>query len=389
MTRVLIFLALSQLRARPWQSLLLVCSVSLGVAILTTALSLTNGFEKDLVNRLLGTSPHVSVYEPLTGKLKNYVPLATEIAKHPQVQAVTPYLQGQGLLTLEGRQTVGVLIRGVDPEQELRQPAWKRYVVAGELDPYAAEQGVLLGIEVARKMGLTVGDTVSLVTGNGQRHRVKVTGLFESGLYEFDAHIAFINLSFAQRAFGFKQAVSGLGVTVKDVFTAQALAQELSRAHMLGARSWADQNRPLLQAMFLERVVIFIVVMFIVLVALMGIGSTMAMWVIEKNREISLLRALGVSARDTGRLFMLQGSLIATIGVVLGSFGGVVLSSLLAIFPMRLAGEVYFLSHLPVDMQLRDFALVALVTLLLSPVASLMPARRAMTLDPIAIIRRT
>jgi lipoprotein-releasing system permease protein len=389
MTRVLVFLALSQLRARPWQSLLLVFSVSLGVAILTTALSLTNGFEKDLVNRLLGTSPHVSVYEPLTGKLKNYAPLATTFAQHPQVQAVTPYIQGQGLLTLENRQTVGVLIRGVDPEQEIHQPTWKRYLIAGELAPYTLQEGVVLGVEVARKMGLTLGDQVSLVTGAGKRHRVKVTGLFESGLYEFDAHIAFVTLRFAQKAFDFPQAVSGLGLTVKDVFQAQALAGEISRTHMLGARSWADQNRPLLQAMFLERVVIFIVVMFIVLVALMGIGSTMAMWVIEKNREISLLRALGISARDTGRLFMLQGSLIATVGVVLGSFGGVVLSSLLAAFPMRLAGEVYFLSHLPVDMQLKDFALVAVCTLVLSPVASLMPARRAMTLDPIAIIRRT
>lgn len=387
--RVLVFLALSQLRARPWQSLLLVCSVGLGVTILTTALSLTNGFEKDLVSRLLGTSPHISVYEPLTGKLKDYGALASKLAKHPQVQAVTPYIQGQGLLTPDGRQTIGVLVRGIDPEQEKHQSSWRRYLVAGRLDPYAMDEGVVLGIEVARKLAVSLGDSVSLITGTGQRHPVKVTGLFESGLYEFDAHIAFVDLAFAQKAFNLRDAVSGLGVTVKDVFQAQTLAREIGHNHMLGTRSWADQNRSLLQAMFLERLVIFIVVMFIVLVALMGIASTMAMWVIEKNREISLLRALGVSAADTGRIFVLQGSFIALTGVVTGSCGGVLLSTVLALFPIRLAGEVYFLSHLPVDMQARDFLLVAVVTLVLSPVASLLPAWRAMKLDPIAIIRRT
>lgn len=387
--RYLVFLALSQLRARPWQSLLLVLSVSVGVAILTTALSLTNGFEQDMVERLLGTTPHVSVYDPLTGKLERHAEVRARIEGRPNVKAVAPFIQGQGLVTTDAKMTVGVMIRGVDPAIEAGNPAWKRYLVAGRLQDLASAPGMVLGAEAARKLGVGIGDTAYVVTGLGKRKAVTVAGLFESGLYEFDAHVAFLTLPTAQAIYGLGGGVTGLAVTVEDVFAAPQLAHALGKDLMLGARSWTDQNKPLLQAMFIERVVIFIVILFIVLVAMIGVGSTMAMWVIEKNREISLLRAVGVSARQAGRLFVVQGTLISAVGIAVGSLGGFVLSSLLAIFPIGLAGEVYFLSRLPVDMEVRDFALVALATLLLSPVASLLPAWRAMKLDPIEVIRRT
>lgn len=387
--RFLLFLALSQLRARPWQGLLLVLSVSVGVAILTTALSLTNGFEQDMVDRLLGTTPHVSVYEPLTGQLRDHEAVRRKIAGRPNVKAVAPFIQGQGLVTTDAKMTVGVMVRGVDPALEASNPAWKRYLVAGSLTDLKTGPGVVLGAEAARKLGVGIGDTAYVVTGLGKRKAVTVSGVFESGLYEFDAHVAFLTLPTAQAIYGLGDGVTGLAVTVEDVFAAPTLAHTLGKELMLGARAWSDQNKPLLQAMFIERVVIFIVILFIVLVAMIGVGSTMAMWVIEKNREISLLRAVGASARDAGRLFVVQGTLISAVGIAVGSLGGFALSSLLAVFPIGLAGEVYFLSHLPVDMEARDFVLVALATLLLSPVASLLPAWRAMQLDPIEVIRRT
>lgn len=387
--RYLVFLALSQLRARPWQSLLLVLSVSVGVAILTTALSLTNGFEQDMVERLLGTTPHVSVYDPLTGKLERHVEVRKRIEGRPNVKAVAPFIQGQGLVTTDAKVTVGVMLRGIDPAIEAGNPSWKRYLVAGALQDLGTAPGMVLGAEAARKLGVGIGDAAYVVTGLGKRKAVTITGLFESGLYEFDAHVAFLTLPTAQAIYGLGDGVTGLAVTVEDVFAAPQLAHTLGKDLMLGARSWTDQNKPLLQAMFIERVVIFIVILFIVLVAMIGVGSTMAMWVIEKNREISLLRAVGVSARHAGRLFVVQGTLISAVGIAVGSLGGFVLSSLLAVFPIGLAGEVYFLSRLPVDMEARDFALVALATLLLSPVASLLPAWRAMKLDPIEVIRRT
>jgi lipoprotein-releasing system permease protein len=387
--RYLLFLAWAQLRVRPWQTLLLVLSVSVGVTILTTALSLTNGFEQDMVDRLLGTTPHVSLYNPLSGGLTRYDEITRQLAGRPHLTSAMPFIQGQGLVTSEAKVTTGVLVRGVDPAIQARSASWGKYMVAGKLEDAEFGPGIVLGTEVARKLGVGLGDRLKVITGVGKQRAATVTGLFESGLYEFDAHVAFMTLPTAQAVFGMPKAVTGIDVQVDDVFLAPKLARDLSTELMLGARSWSDQNRPLLKAMFLERVVIFIVIMFIVLVAMIGVGSTMAMWVIEKNREISLLRAIGVAAPSVGRLFVVQGTLISAVGVALGSLGGVALSLALAAFPIGISGEVYFLSHLPVRMELRDFVLVAACTLLLSPVASLLPALRAMRLDPIEVIRRT
>lgn len=387
--RYLLFLAWQQLRVRPWQSGLLVLSVSVGVTILTTALSLTNGFEQDMIDRLLGTTPHVSVYSPLTGGLEKYEALREKLVDRPHVRAVTPFVQGQGLVATSSSNTVGVLVRGVDPALEQSNPAWKKYLVQGTLADRPEATGIVLGTEVARKLGVGLGDPLAIVTGLGRRKPVVLTGLFESGLYDFDAHAAFVSLPTAQQAYGMGTQVTGLSVLLDDVFAAPKLARAWSDELMLGARAWTDQNRNLLEAMALERLVIFIVILFIVLVAMIGVGSTMAMWVIEKNREISLLRAIGVSAGDIGRLFVMQGSLISAVGVLLGCMGGLALSAALAAFPISLASDVYFLSRLPVKVEPRDFMLVALVTMLLSPVASVLPALRAMRLDPIEVIRRT
>lgn len=387
--RYLLFLAWQQLRVRPWQSMLLVLSVSVGVMILTTALSLTNGFEQDMIDRLLGTTPHVSVYNPLTGALGDYEAVRAKLVDRPNVLAVTPFVQGQGLLATGPSNTVGVLVRGVDPVLEQANPSWRQYLVQGNLADHPGEPGIVLGSEVARKLGVGLGDKLAIITGLGKRQPVRVTGLFESGLYDFDAHVAFLTVATAQKAYGLGHAVTGLSVTLKDVFAAPKLARDWADELLLGTRSWTDQNRTLLAAMATERLVIFIVIMFIVLVAMIGVGSTMAMWVIEKNREISLLRAIGVSARHVGRLFLVQGTLISGVGVVAGCLGGLLLSWGLSMFPIGLASDVYFLSRLPVHMQAQDFALVAIATMVLSPVASLLPAMRAMRLDPIEVIRRT
>lgn len=377
-------LALTQLGARLKQTSVLVATVALGVAILNVALALTNGFEGDITDRLLGTTPHVSLSDPLGGTLRDAEALARQAASRPGVVAAAPYLQGQGLAATTPTNAVGVILRGVDPAFERGTPSWKRFRQEGDLAP----GGVVLGLEVARRLGVGVGERIVLLTGAARRVTLPVTGTYASGLYDYDAHVALVPLAEARKLMGLGREASGVAVYLARPFDADRLAADWTLDWGLAARPWTQTNQALLGAMALERVVIFLVVMCIVIVALVGVGSTMAMWVFEKRSEIALLRAMGLTSAGSGLLFVVQGVAIAAIGVVLGSVLGVLLAALLAVFPVPIAASVYPIDHLPVRVRWTDLLLVAIATLAVSPVAGLLPARKAMRLDPVAILRR-
>jgi len=387
--QLLWFLASTHLRARWRQTLMLMASVAVGVAILTTALSLTNGFEADLIGRILGTTPHVSVTNAVTGRVDNYQALQTDLAAMKEVKTALPFVSGQGLLVRNG-QTSGILIRGIDPEQEAKNEDWTRFVLVGDLD--RVEGGltpVMLGGELAKKLGAGMGDRLKLVTGMNQSQDVVVTGIYQAGLYEYDAHIAFVPLDTAQSLFNMNGAVSGIALRLHEVFKAPAIARDIQDRHPYHVRSWTVQNQSLMAALALEKRVIFLVILFIIVVATMGIANTLAMWVLERNRELSLVRAVGATGAQIGALVVTEGMVVALGGVTLGLAAGVGLSVGLATFPISLPSDVYFIDKLPVDMQVGDFVATAIAAIIISLLACLLPARRAIRLDPIEVIRRT
>lgn len=388
--QLLWFLATSHLRARWRQTLMLMASVAVGVAILTTALSLTNGFETDLIGRILGTTPHVSVTNAMTGRIANYQDLQESITTLPEVETALPYISGQGLLTRTG-QASGVMIRGIDPSQEAKNRDWNRFIVVGDLE--SVEGGlapVMLGSELAKKLGVGMGDRLKLVTGPVSSEEVVVTGIYQAGLYDFDAHIAFVTLKTAQKLFQMdSSSVTGVAVRLKDVFTAPDVARTIQDLHPYHVRPWTAQNQSLMAAMALEKRVIFLVILFIIVVATMGIANTLAMWVLERNRELSLVRAVGATGAQIGALVVTEGMLVALGGTMLGLAAGVGLSVGLATFPISLPSDVYYIDKLPVEMQVGDFVMTAIAAILISLLACLLPARRAIRLDPIEVIRRT
>ncbi|MNR80288.1 Lipoprotein-releasing system transmembrane protein LolE [compost metagenome] len=387
--QLLWFLASTHLRARWRQTLMLMASVAVGVAILTTALSLTNGFEADLIGRILGTTPHVSVSNAVTGRVDNYQALQTDLAAMKEVKTALPFVSGQGLLVRNG-QTSGILIRGIDPKQEAKNEDWTRFVLVGDLD--RVEGGatpVMLGGELAKKLGAGMGDRLKLVTGMNRSQDVVVTGIYQAGLYEYDAHIAFVPLDTAQNLFNMNGAVSGIALRLHEVFKAPAIARDIQDRHPYHVRSWTVQNQSLMAALALEKRVIFLVILFIIVVATMGIANTLAMWVLERNRELSLVRAVGATGTQIGALVVTEGMVVALGGVTLGLAAGVGLSLGLATFPISLPSDVYFIDKLPVDMQVGDFVATAIAAIIISLMACLLPARRAIRLDPIEVIRRT
>lgn len=385
--RFLFFIAARHLQARWRQTVMLVLSVAVGVAILTTALSLTNGFEADLVDRILGTTPHVAVTDTLTGMVKDYPRLQETIRPVAHVKNVLPFVNGQALLTRSGFSS-GVLVRGIDPAQEKDNPDWTKYVLEGDLAPRGDMPGIMLGSELAKKLGAKIGDRMLLVSGLATKQPVVVSGLYQAGLYEYDAHVAYLALPVAQQVFGLGDSVTGLSVRLDDVFAAPKVASEIQRLVPYSVRSWTVNNSSLLGALALEKRVIFLVTMFIIIVATMGIANTLAMWVLEQSREIAILRAIGSPGATMGRLVVMEGALVGVLGVALGLLAGVGLSLGLSTFPLALPSDVYYIDRLPVRMEPLDFLLTAGAAIVVALLACLLPARRAIKLDPIEVIRR-
>lgn len=378
------FLALRQLRVRWKQTLVSVLSVGIGVMILTTALSLTNGFESDMVEKILGTTPHISVKPGVAEYLQRYPTIKKELERNPGVKGVYPVLRQQALIT-NPLYSTGALIFGIPPKDA--DSGLKQFLQKGNWE-IPKQASVVVGSELATKLQLFVGDKVSIITTNGSA-QFNVAGIFHSGLYELDVRIVLMPLNQVQDLFLTGNVVNELFVRLDDVFEAPKLAVEMQKTHpSLYIRTWMESNRNLLSAMALEKQVIFLVILFIIVVAMVGIANTQIMIVMEKTSDIAILRALGASRRQVSRVFLMQGVLIGLIGVLCGSLLGVGASLYLSVFPIRIPGEVYDLDHLPVQMQILDFVWVAASTVVITILASFFPARRAGKADPIATLRR-
>lgn len=378
-----LYLALRQLRIRWKQSLVSVLSVGVGVMILTTALSLTNGFESDMVEKILGTTPHVSVKPGVSEYLEKYPDIRSRLERHKGLQAIFPVLRQQALIT-NPLYSTGALIFGIpaaDADKGLG-----RFLQKGKWETPGVAS-VVVGSELASKLQLFVGDQVSIITSNGSA-QFKVAGVFHSGLYELDVRIVIMPLEQVQTLFQTGDVVNELFVRIDDVFKAPEVARAMQEEQpSLYIRTWMESNRNLLSAMALEKKVIFLVILFIIVVAMVGIANTQIMIVMEKTSDIAILRALGATRKQVGRVFMYQGIAIGLIGVLLGSLLGVLASLWLSVFPIRIPGDVYDLDHLPVQMQALDFIWVALCTLVICILTSFFPARRADRSDPIATLR--
>lgn len=379
------FIAWPQLRHRWRQTVLSVSTVALGVMVQLVALSLANGFEHDLISKVLGTNPHISVAPVLTDNMP-IEPMRTKLAAIPHVRQASALIKGQALVT-DGANTTGVLVYGVDPDQE--GPYFKDYLTKGQL-PTRGIGDVVLGSELAKKMGWRIGDSIQLITGVGTPFAVQVTGIFQAGLYEIDVRAVYVNLPTAQALHGMKDGVQSITLRLDDPM----LAPELSRAitdrwPAFSARNWLDGNKSLMSAMALEKKVIFLVMLFLILIAMLGMANTLVMLVVEKTPDIGIMRAYGASQADMRRLFLLEGLAIGGTGVVAGCVLGYAVSTLLGHYPMNLPNDVYYIEKLPVRMEVSDFALVAAAALVICLLASVIPARRAARLDPIETIRRS
>jgi lipoprotein-releasing system permease protein len=269
----------------------------------------------------------------------------------------------------------------------------------GEKEDSSAPQGIFIGKELAQNLGVMMDDTVVVVSPAGAlapmgmgppMKKFKVKGLFDTGMYEYDTSLAYISLWNAQKFLGMEDAVSGVEVKVRDIYGVKETARKIQKelGFPFWTKDWMQMNRSLFAALKLERTVMFIILVLIVLVAAFGIVSTLIMVVMEKNKDIAILKSMGATARSIMRIFILEGLIIGVVGTILGLIGGYILCSILATYQfISLPRDVYYISHLPVKVDGLDFFLIALAAMGISFIATLYPSWQAARLDPAEALR--
>ena len=380
--------------------------IAIGVMALIVVLSVMNGFQKELRARILGVASHVQI-GGFDGRLRDWEVVAREVRANPDVVAAAPYVSAQGLLAYQ-QSVQGALVRGIVPDLEDKVADIGSHMKRGALsDLKPGEFGIVLGAELAHAVGARVGEKVVLIAPQGQvtpagiLPRIKqftVVGLFEVGMYEYDAGLALIHLADAQKLYRLDNNVSGVRLKLKDLFDAPNVARELTR-NLTGdvyVTDWTRSHANFFRAVEIEKRVMFIILLLIVAVAAFNIVSTLVMAVTDKQPDIAILRTLGASPGSIMKIFIVQGSLIGVIGTAIGVVGGilialnvdVVVPAIERMFSVQfLAKDVYYISELPSDLLWRDVITVGLMSLVLSLLATLYPSWRASRVNPAEALR--
>jgi lipoprotein-releasing system permease protein len=380
--------------------------IAIGVMALIVVLSVMNGFQKELRARILGVASHVQI-SGADGRLANWQAVARAASADPDVLAAAPYISAQGLLANQ-QNVQGALVRGVVPELEDQVADIGSHMRRGSLtDLKPGQFGMVLGVELAHAVGARVGEKVVLITPQGQvtpagiLPRIKqftVVGVFEVGMYEYDAGLALVSLEDAQKLYRLGDEVSGVRLKLKDLFRAPEVARDLTSALPgdLYISDWTRSHANFFRAVQIEKNVMFIILTLIVAVAAFNLVSTLVMAVTDKQPDIAILRTLGATPISIMKIFVVQGSLIGVIGTVIGVVGGilialnvdVVVPAIERLFRVQfLAKDVYYISELPSDLLLRDVVTVGVMSLLLSLFATLYPSWRASRVNPAEALR--
>lgn len=380
--------------------------IALGVTALITVLSVMNGFEKEVRERILDMVSHLTVTDFDDG-LRNWPKVLETTKTHQNVIAAAPYIEKQGML-INGTSVNGTLIRGVLPKHEPEVSNVSSKMKKGRFtDLKAGKFGVILGQDLARILGVHVGDKVTMVTPSanvtpaGVAPRLKrftVIGIFYIGMYEYDSTMALIHLNDAQRLFRMKGKVTGVRAKLNDLFAAPLTKEELqdNSLSQYWVRDWSSYHANWFRAVKIEKRMIFLLLLLIVAVAAFNIVSTLVMVVTDKQSDIAILRTLGSSPRSIMSIFMVQGAIIGIIGTIIGTVGGVSLSlNLDTVVPFieRLFGiqildpAVYYISVLPSDLHWNDVWTICSISLILGLVATLYPAWRASKTQPAEALR--
>lgn len=398
-----------------------VFGIFLGVAALIIVLAVMNGFEEDLRTKILGIKSHIELTTDMTGPMKNYQQVRERISGIEGVVASTPFIYSQAMIR-NGNGVTGVVIRALDTQSafkvinlgkiregnlEYLNKIPREVALNYSQNEKAPPTGIVIGKEMARNMGIFLYDTITIISPTSiatpmgmvpRMGKFVVVGIFESGFYEYDSTLAYLSLEGCQKFLQMGDTVTGIDIKVNDIYKADVIARKIQNelGFPFWAQNWMQMNKNLFSALKLEKRVMFIILSLVVLVAAFNIISALIMIVMEKNKDIAILKSMGATSQSIMKIFIYQGMIIGVIGTLLGCIAGIAIALNLQavslfvekIFHFKfLPGDVYYLSEIPSKVNYGDVLIIVVVTLLICFLSTIYPSFRASKTDPAEALR--
>ncbi len=411
------FIGLRYLKAKRKQTfisiitLISITGVTVGVMALIVVLAVMSGFEKNLKEKFLGTQAHIHLLKIASEGMNHYEEVMKETERVPGVIAASPFIVSQVMLSSESS-VFGVVLNGIDPDRVGKVTDLVRNMKAGNLRNLKEVgegnlAGIILGVELSKRLSVSVNDIIQVISPLGtmtpmgmmpKMKRFRVAGIFYSGMYEFDNTLAYISIESAQRFFNMDSRVTGIEIKTKDIYKAKEIGKEIRRrlGSAYWSQDWMEMNRNLFSALKLEKIAMFIILVLIVLVAAFNIISTLIMVVMEKNKDIAILKSMGAPSRGISKIFIIEGLVIGVLGTCLGTILGLAAALNLekitgfveGLFGFKiLSSDVYYIDKLPSQVNPFDVALIVTTAIFISLLATLYPSWRASKLDPAEALR--
>ncbi len=377
-----------------------VAGVTLGVMALVVVIAVMSGAETDFRKRILGLEPHILVMN-YSGKFDFNPFLLTEINKNEQVKGASPILFAQAMIR-SSRSFSGVMVRGIDPETGVSLvKGFNSEQLKKSFDsdnPNKTLPGIILGHALANSVGVIKGDKVVLMSPKGfispmgnipSMKRFIVTDTFDSGMYEYDSAVAYVHLSEAQKLVGAKNQIDAIGIWIDDVFNVKSIKKNLKEKLQspFYLRDWMDINKSLFSALKLEKTAMFIILTLIILVAAFNIASALIMMVMEKTKDIAVLKAMGATNKTIRKIFILEGMIIGFLGTFLGTISGVIICFILKKYDFIQLPDAYPFSTLPVQLEYLDVLMISISAIIICFFSTLYPSYKASKMDPVEAIR--
>ncbi len=411
------FIGLRYLKAKRKQtfiSIITVISIAgvvVGVMALIVVLAVMSGFEKTLKEKILGTQAHLVVLEATQGGMDGYEEVMRKVEEVKGVVSAAPFIISQVMLSSESN-VFGVVLKGIDPDRVGKVTELATNLKVGHLEDLKKDKageppGIILGVELSKHLSVSLNDNIQVISPLGtmtpmgmmpKMKRFRVEGIFYSGMYEFDNTMAYVSIKSAQKFFGMGDRVSGIEIKTNDIYHVKKIGTEIRRklGFPFWTKDWMEMNRNLFSALRLEKIAMFIILILIVLVAAFNIISTLIMVVMEKNKDIAILKSMGAPSRSILKIFVIEGGVIGVVGTILGTILGLgaafnlekITGFVENLFGFKiLSSDVYYIDKLPSQVNPFDVTMIVMTAILISLLATLYPSWRASRLDPAEALR--